>query len=248
MLEMLEWLKDPTLMPKDHRDSSAFVSAVTAIFSLANALDDDCILGTLNCALKTLRYLLLRRLPSTDELVPYDHSVPASTVVPEKVIALRNSIGTMNERYLNGDKAANPYPTMMLLTELGAGKSHSWSFGGELPLLLISTWLYTREVRCSDVCTYGACLRLYHRHKLTAPDATIADEFTSDRLGCSAWIASEIDRLCGQRYSKREILREVSYLGCFAALVIACRMQGSGPLQQVLENEVAWLQTAKITK
>ena len=98
------------------------------------------------------------------------------------------------------------------------------------------------------MCTQNACLSLYSKHKLTAPDRRIADEFTSDRLSCAAWIAGEIDRLCGQRYSTNEILREVSYLGCFASLVIASRMQGSGPLQNFLLNEVKWLQTATTTK
>lgn len=247
MIETLEWLKDPTLMPKSHRDSSAFVSAVTAIFSLdASDQQDDYIK---DYARDVLRYLLLRRLPSTDELVEYEHPPPSSVEIPERVEMLRGAIGRVNEKLLfNRKAAANPFPTMILLTDLGTGKKCDWSYGGELPILLISTWLLTRDIRSCDVCTQNACLSLYSKHKLTAPDRRIADEFTSDRLSCAAWIAGEIDRLCGQRYSTNEILREVSYLGCFASLVIASRMQGSGPLQNFLLNEVKWLQTATTTK
>lgn len=247
MIETLEWLKDPTLMPKFRRDSSAFVSAVTAIFSLDDSRQqDDDINGYVR---EVLRYLLLRRLPSTDELVEYEHPPPASVEIPERVEMLRSAIGRVNEKLLfNRRVVANPFPTMILLTDLGTGKKCDWSYGGELPILLISTWLFTRDIRSYDACTQHACLRLYSKHKLTVPDNRIADEFTSDRLSCAAWIAGEIDRLCGQRYPTNEILREVSYLGCFASLVIASRMQGSGPLQNFLLNEVKWLQTATTAK
>ena len=90
MIETLEWLKDPTLMPKYHRDSSAFVSAVTEIFSLDDARrqDDD----IQDYARAVFRYLLLRRLPSTDELVEYEHPPPASVKIPERVEMLRGSL------------------------------------------------------------------------------------------------------------------------------------------------------------
>lgn len=248
MIETLEWLKDPTLMPKRHRDSSAFVSAVTAIFSLANAGKEERTYIS-DYARSVLRYLLLRRIPSTDEPVEYEHPPPSSVEIPERVKMLRGSIGRINEKIIFDSKAAvNPYPTMILLTDLGSRKPNGWSYGGELPILLISTWLFTREVKSDDMCTYHACLRLYSRNKLTVPDSRIADEFISDRLSCASWIAGEIDRLCGQGYPRNEILREVSYLGCFASLVIASRMQGSGPLQNFLHNEVKWLQTATTTK
>lgn len=247
MIETFEWLKDPTLMPKTERDSSAFVSVVTAVFSL----DDDVVErpDIEDYARAVLRYLLLRRMPSTDEFVEYEHPPPSSVKIPERVEMLRRAIRRVNEKLLFNRKAvANPFPTMILLTDLGSGGKHDWSYGGELPVLLISMWLFTRDIRSVDMCTKHACLRLYSKHKLTVPDKRIADEFTSDRLSCASWIAGEIDRLCGQWYSSNEILREVSYLGCFASLVIASRMQGSGPLQTFLNNEVKWLQTATTTK
>lgn len=247
MIETLEWLKDPTLMPKADKDSSAFVSAVTAIFSLDDAVVERPDIE--DYARSVLRYLLLRRLPSTDEFVEYEHPPPSSVKIPERVEMLRSAVERVNEKILFNRKAVvNPFPTMILLTDLGSGRKHDWSYGGELPILLVSTWLFTRDIRSMDMCTKHSCLRLYSRHKLTVPDRRIADEFTSDRLSCASWIAGEIDRLCGQQYSNNEILREVSYLGCFASLVIASRMQGSGPLQTFLDNEVKWLQTATTTK
>lgn len=247
MIEMLELLKDPTLMPKSNKDSSAFISVVTAIFSLDDSCSEN--IDVSAYIRSVFRYLLFRRIPSTDDFVGYEHPPPTSINIPERVEMLRGAIRRINEKLLFDNKAVvNPYPTMILLTDLGSCRKHSWSYGGELPLLLISMWLFTKEIRSDDMCTYHACLRLYSKHKLTEPDARIANEFTSDRLSCASWIAGEIDRLCGQGYPRNEILREVSYLGCFASLVIASRMQGSGPLQNFLLSEVKWLQTETTTK
>ena len=242
MHDAIDWVRNPDRTPTGFKDSSVFVSAVTAIFEQARTKKR--INGS--TVRDLLTYLLLRRNPTTGEDVILDHVQPGSEgEVPEGISLLKASVTRSLERYLNHEPS-QPYSVLMLLQRMIHNQRQNWANPEEFTLLILSMWLFSRQVESRDISTQRSCLKL-HFDCMAYPCRSSEREFMNSDCRYDSWIYNSIDDLCFKCENRISMLRELSYVGSFASLIRASRMVDKDhPLKGILRNEIAWLQ-AKTT-
>lgn len=238
MFDKLDWVRQPYLAPGGFKDSLAYVGAVHAIFMQAR-MKDAIIASQIR---DLLTYLLLRRNPATDVSVVLDHMPEGSEgVVPEDVQMIKESTYRSLDRYIKGE-ASQPYSVLMLIQKMNANPVQNWANPEEFALLILSMWLFTKEVDTADISTQRSCLRLYFdsvSYKCRGRER----EFMNSDVRYGTWLNEEIERLFFEIEDTKSLLQELTYVGSFASLLRAARMvEDDHPLKEVLRDEIAWLQ------
>lgn len=238
MVETIDWVRDPSLAPDGYKDSTVFVSAVTAIFEKD---PDPAKVRDL------LTYLLLRRNPMTSDPLPLEHLCEDPTTVPDTVVILRDSARINLERYLYPkQKLGRPYAQLQLIQLYVKSLNLKWSSGEEFALLVLSLCTLAPIRTTRDIFSVHACLKLYFDQVHNKPKIREC-EFVEDIPRYTSWIYNEIDRLCELNYTNEERESELAYLGAFASLVRASRMMGHlHPVSKMLGDEVAKLKTNRL--
>ena len=237
-MEPIDWVRNPNDAPIGYKDSQVFVSVVTEIFGQTRSNKKDFLkLRDL------LTYLLLRRNPITDSVLPLDH-YPSSAEMPDRIKHLKFAATRDIERYIER-KESHPYAILQLLMESTLDRNARWRTQEEVTLWILSLWLMTMKLELSDRITCHACLRLYYDSRaigLSSPEG----EFNSDRILMAGRIVRDTKRLCDRSYTLSEMTLSLSYFGAFASLVRASRMVDvDHPISTLLREELARLQVIR---
>ena len=230
------WIRNTDLMPGGNKDHLAFVHATELIFRHAKTGDENILFDIRD----VLMYLLLQCNPSTGELHKIEHPVDkkVSTI---RYNALMESLTRDIRDSIDNRKKMRPYHLLQLIDLIGNDASNKWMYGEIPALVCLASWLLERTVpRSIDVLTCRACRKFYcsHSYQRQTPEG----EFITGVPGYLSWISGELDRICINYEKIADVSYEVSYLGCFSALIRACRMtETTDPLWDYLREELAWI-------
>ena len=234
-MEPIDWVRNPSLAPNGYRDSLVFVSVVTEIFEQARSHDQET-----DKLRDLLKYLLLRRHPVTDAVLPFDHN-PSHSSETEHTTYLKSAAHRDITRYFNNE-LSHPYAILQLILESTRDRHARWRTHEEVTLWILALWLMSQRLDLRDKLVCHACFRLYYDSKSLAR-SNAEGEFNSDRLLMAVRITREAKRLCDRSYSVEEMTSALAYFGAFASLIRACRMVENGhPLNTLLREEITWLQ------
>lgn len=234
----LSWmLGDMPKTPDGKVDHLVFVHAVRRIYDYESDNNPATLIDINNAFV----YLLLQRNQLTGEQHEIEHDAE-SGVKSSRYLMLESALRRDIERSLESGECMRPYHLMQLIQLISRDNENRWRYGEIPALLTLSSWLLTKHVvKSVDVTTCQKCASLVTGSRMDdcAPSDT---EFTSAVPGFVRVISSELDRICLMYENMQDVVEELSCLGCFAALVKACRMVShDDPLRRYLREEYAWV-------
>lgn len=235
-MEVLDWVADPSKSPPGKKDRLVFGATVEAIFDESPGYDE---LNRKLVIRDFLRYLLLRRSPA-DDVIPYEHH-PKLDRMPEDLMLSRDAWMRMCERYLTKDPDEEPsiWPAYLLIQRYLKSRRVAMDNSMELILVVLSTVLSAQSLKCSDLGTKRACVRLYHYSDQLFD--SYGDKFLIGAVDIGCFVANEIVRMCAMGYPSDTLIANISYLGAFASLVRFARACPNEKITNLLETEMSWL-------
>ena len=216
-------------------DTKLFVTTVHAICQGATTTD-----GEIWPVRGLLRYLLLRRDPTTDARFELDFKEDIRGGFSERFEHLREASYDALERRLGMTDSAKPFPILQWIWDLGDGAGSRWSTLEETTLLPLFLWAFTGNMRTNTILTKRACLRIYKRH-LSTSIGDVNSEFLQDKLDITRWYSNLLRQLLDTNLTTDKVVEEMNYAGIFVSLVRAVRMKLFQEVDIDLKSEVAWL-------
>ena len=233
--ETLDWIVGEGEAPAKF-DSNLFVATVHAMYSWASADDGR------NWPVRAmLRYLLLRRDPTTNHSVELDYPDRLREAAPDTYATVRSCSCSALERRLNGEQA-KPHSVLLMIQEMAKNVNRRWVIAEEWALIPLSLWVFTEDIKTDLIETKRACLALWKKHRSTAT-GSVNDEFLHDKLDYSRAYAQHLEFLAETTIDTEQLVSEMNYLCMFGALLRAVRMGLYDEVKVDLANELAWLRT-----
>lgn len=235
-MEVLDWVLNPNNSPPGKKDHLVFGAAVEAIFDETgrSKLERELIIRDL------LRYLLLRRSPADDIIAP--DIPPKLERMPEAMVLSRDSWMRMCERYLNKDPdKPSIFSALILMQQYVKYRRVAEDNAMELVMLVLSLWLGSPTLKCSDLGTKRACVRLYQSSAYIAQ--AHGNRFVCGAVNFVGAVLAEIVRMCELHYPSDVMIANISYFGAFASLVRFARTYPNEKINSLLETELSWLKT-----
>lgn len=233
----LSWMLKGARVSGDKVDHLVFVHAVRLIYDYESSNNPATLVDINNAFV----YLLLQRNQLTGEQHEFDHKAD-DDVKSSRYLMLESSLRKDIERSLESGEYMRPYHLMQMIQLISRDNENRWRYGEIPALLILSSWLLTRHViKSVDVTTCQRCASLVTTSHMD--DCAPSDsEFTSAVPGFVKVISSELDRICLMYENIQDVVEEFACLGCFAALVKACRMvRDDDPLRRLLHEEFEWV-------
>lgn len=234
--ETLGWLTSEEDPPKKF-DANLFVATVHAMFNLASSTRT----GFVWPVRAMLRYLLLRRDPTTNHFIKLDHPADLRDAAPETYNVIRNCSCSALECKLDG-KQTSVYPVLLMIQEMAHNVNRRWVIEEEWALHPLSLWVFTEDLHTELIETKRACMRLWKLHKANAI-GSLNDEFLHDKLDYSRVYAQHLEFLAGTKIKTGQLVSEMNYLCLFGSLLRAVRMGIYDEVKGDLASELAWLRT-----
>lgn len=233
--EVLNWI-DGSVDAPAKIDANLFVATVHAMFSrAATATEDSWPVRSM------LRYLLLRRDPTTNRLVELDFQCHLRSEEPERYSLVRSSCFRTIEARLN-DEQCSVFPLLLWLQDAAKNVGRPWVIEEELSLLPLSLWLFMGNLSVKHLSTKRACLNMWKIHK-SHVFGSVNDEFLHDKLDYIRKIALHLEFLVSTSLTTQEIVGEMNYLCWFCSLLRSVRMGLYDEVKEDLASELTWLRT-----